>query len=286
LAVTEKRGVFKSWTVLLAIFAFSLSLLGTFLVRSGVLTSVHAFASDPTRGRFVLMLLGITVGGSLLLYAFRAPTVAGRVRYGFWSREVFLLLNNILLLVATVTVLLGTLYPLVMDALGLGKLSVGAPYFNTIFVPLTTILAALMGIGMFTRWKSTDPKRLLRELWLAALISLGLALGLPFLFGDFNAMVFIGLLAAIWIALATLRDLMAKTARREGRWHGLRQLSRSYWGMVLGHLGLGVMIVGIAGVSNYADERDLRMAPGDTVSMGRYQFQLDHIDHVEGPNFI
>src|SRR5690606_33702821 len=227
LAVTEKRGVFKSWTVLLAIFAFSLSLLGTFLVRSGVLTSVHSFASDPTRGRFVLMLLGITVGGSLLLYAFRAPTVAGRVRYGFWSREVFLLLNNILLLVATVTVLLGTLYPLVMDALGLGKLSVGAPYFNTIFVPLTTILAGLMGIGMFTRWKSTDPKRLIRELWLAALISLGLALGLPFLFGDFNGLVFIGLLAAIWIALATVRDLIAKTSRREGRWHGLRQLSRS-----------------------------------------------------------
>ena len=173
-----------------------------------------------------------------------------------------------------------------MDALGLGKLSVGAPYFNTIFVPLTTILAGLMGIGMFTRWKSTDPKRLLRELWAAALVSLVLALGLPFLFGEFNGLVFIGLLAAIWIALATVRDLLAKTSRREGRWYGLRQLSRSYWGMVLGHLGLGVMIVGIAGVSNFADERDLRMAPGDSVTMGRYVFQLDHIDHVEGPNFI
>ena len=286
LAVTEKRGIFKSWTVLLAIFVFSLSLLGTFLVRSGVLTSVHAFASDPTRGRFVLGLLGITVGASLLLYAFRAPTVSGRVSYKFWSREVFLLFNNILLLVATVTVLLGTLYPLAMDALDLGKLSVGPPYFNKIFVPLTAILSGLLGIGIFTRWKSTDPKVLLRELWLAAALSLVLALALPFLFGEFRFQVFLGLLMALWISLATFRDLWKKIQRKAGVGAGLRQLSRSYVGMVLGHLGLAISIVGICLVSNYNVERDMRMAPGDTVTMGGYQFHLKEIRHVEGPNYI
>ncbi|MDX1589338.1 MAG: heme lyase CcmF/NrfE family subunit, partial [Oleiphilaceae bacterium] len=256
LAVTEKRGIFKSWTVLLAIITFSLSLLGTFLVRSGVLTSVHAFASDPTRGQFILALLGITVVGSLLLYAFRAPAVSSRASYQLLSRETFLMLNNVFLVVATAAVLMGTLYPLILDFFGGGKISVGEPYFNFTFVPLTLVLGLIMGIGIFSRWKRTAAETLVAKVLLPAVISVLAATALPLALGfDLALMTVLGLMVAAWIATMTLRDLWERSASRRGRWQGLRRQSRSYMGMVLGHLGMALTIAGATMVSMQGVER-------------------------------
>ncbi|MGC8119366.1 heme lyase CcmF/NrfE family subunit [Marinobacter sp. VGCF2001] len=285
LAVTEKRGVFKSWTVLLAIVTFALSLLGTFLVRSGVLTSVHAFASDPERGSFLLALLGITILASLTLYAFRAPVVHVRSRYGSMSREVFLLLNNVLLVSATLLVAIGTLYPLVLDYLDLGKLSIGEPFFNTTFSPLAVATGLLMGAGIFSRWKKTDGGWLARKLLWPLAISL-VATGAVMLgYGGFTPWAFLGVFAAVWVAVATFWDLWDKSASRNGRWHGLKRQSRSYWGMVLGHLGLAMVMAGATVVSNYGIERDVRMQPGDRAMVGDYEIVFKDIGERRGPNF-
>ena len=286
LAVTEKRGVFKSWTVLLAIIAFSLSLLGTFLVRSGVLTSVHAFASDPARGAFILGLLAITLVGALTLYALRAPAVSSRATHTLLSRETFLLLNNVFLMVATVTVFLGTLYPLFMDFIGGGKLSVGAPYFNKLFVPIVSVLVAIMGVGIVSRWKDTKVEHLVKQLWLAAILSTGFALLFPFLFdGEFNASVFLGMWISFWLIAVTFKDIWNKSSSKQGRLKGLSKLGRSYIGMVFGHLGVAAAIIGICLVSNYEEERDLRLAPGDSVVVAGYEFKFDQLTHKTGPNY-
>ncbi len=285
LAVTEKRGVFKSWTVLLAIVTFALSLLGTFLVRSGVLTSVHAFASDPERGSFLLMLLGITVVGSLLLYAFRAPVVHVRSRYGSLSREIFLLLNNVLLVSATLLVAIGTLYPLVLDYLDAGKLSIGAPFFNTTFSPLAVATGLLLGAGIFSRWKKTDGGMLARKLLWPLAISLVATAAVMVNYGSFAPWAFAGVFTAIWIAVATLWDLWDKSASRQGRLHGLKRQSRSYWGMVLGHLGVAMVMAGATVVSNYGVERDVRMTPGDSAMVGDYEIVFTEIGERQGANF-
>ena len=285
LAVTEKRGVFKSWTVLLAIVTFALSLLGTFLVRSGVLTSVHAFASDPERGTFLLMLLAVTVFASLALYAFRAPVVHVRSRYGALSREVFLLLNNILLVAATLLVAIGTLYPLVLDYLELGKLSIGEPFFNLTFSPLAVATGLLLGAGIFSRWKKTDGGWLGRTLLWPLAISVVVSAAVMVGYGGFQPWAFAGVFTASWVAVATGWDLWLKSASRQGRVAGLRRLSRSYWGMVLGHLGLAMTIAGATVVSNYGIERDVRMMPGDVASVGDYQFVFTDIGERQGPNF-
>ena len=286
LAVTEKRGVFKSWTLLLAIFAFFLSLLGTFLVRSGVLTSVHAFATDPTRGMFVLVLLAIAVGGSLLLYAFKAPSVKSESSFNLVSRESFLLVNNIILTVACITVLLGTIYPLIVDALGLGKLSVGPPYFNAFFVPFMSIMTLFLGVGILSRWKQNSDK-----MWkqLAVLASLCVVIGIitPFIYGGELAWwpaVGAGLMA--WIVLTSLKDIANKIAHKSDKWAGLKGLPRSYYGMILAHLGVGITIIGIAMVTIYNEERDLRMAIGDTVKIGDYSLVFKDLREIKGPNFI
>lgn len=287
LAVTEKRGVFKSWTVLLAIIAFSLSLLGTFLVRSGVLTSVHAFASDPDRGAFILGLLAITLIGALTLYALRAPAVSSRASHTMLSRETFLLLNNVFLMVATVTVFLGTLYPLLMDFIGGGKLSVGAPYFNKLFVPIVSVLVAIMGVGIVSRWKDTKAEFLIKQLWVAALLSTLLAALFPFMFaGEFSAPVFLGMWISFWLISVTFKDIWNKSSSKSGRLKGLSKLSRSYIGMVLGHLGVAASIIGICLVSNYEEERDLRLAPGDSVTVAGYEFRFDELTHKTGPNYV
>ena len=285
LAVTEKRGVFKSWTVLLAIVTFALSLLGTFLVRSGVLTSVHAFASDPERGSFLLMLLGITVVGSLLLYAFRAPVVHVRSRYGSLSREIFLLLNNVLLVSATLLVAIGTLYPLVLDYLDAGKLSIGEPFFNTTFSPLAVATGLLLGAGIFSRWKKTDGGMLARKLLWPLAISLVATAAVMVNYGSFAPWAFAGVFTAIWIAVATLWDLWDKSASRQGRLHGLKRQSRSYWGMVLGHLGVAMVMAGATVVSNYGVERDVRMTPGDSAMVGDYEIVFTEIGERQGANF-
>ncbi|MDR5867329.1 heme lyase CcmF/NrfE family subunit [Halomonas koreensis] len=287
LAVTEKRGAFKSWTVLLAISTFSLSLLGTFLVRSGVLTSVHAFANDPSRGLFILALLGITVGLSLLLFALRAPRVSHQVGFTWLSRDALLLINNILLVIMTVTVLLGTVYPLLLDALNLGKISVGPPYFNALFVPLTVILCVFMGLGPLAHWKRTAGRDLVRRAWLAGAAALVIAALAPLAYGgEWNLKVSLGLVAALWVVLPLVRDLWEKSRHRRGRLAGLRRLSLAHWGMVVGHLGLAVTIVGVTVVSNYAVERNVRMAVGDSVQVAGYTFTMTELGSRRGPNYV
>ncbi len=286
LAVTEKRGVFKSWTVLLAIFAFSLSLLGTFLVRSGVLTSVHAFATDPERGYFILALLAITIGGSLLLYAIKAAHVKSESSFELVSRETFLLGNNILLVVVSLMVLLGTLYPLLIDALGMGKISVGPPYFNALFIPLMSILVAFMGFGMVSRWRKTKGEFLGKQLILPFIGCLILGFAFPFLYdGEFDLKVALGMVLVFWIALVSVKDVWNKISARKAKLQGLKSLSRSYYAMILAHIGVAVTVVGMTMVSIYNEERDLRMAPGDKLSFKQYEFIFDGAGKVEGPNY-
>ncbi len=284
LAVTEKRGVFKSWTVLLAIAAFSLSLLGTFLVRSGVLTSVHAFASDPERGVFILAFLLVVVGGSLTLFALRAPVVKSQVGFALWSRETLLLLNNLVLVVTASMILLGTLYPLVLDAISGAKLSVGPPYFNALFVPLMSILMLALAVGVLVRWKDT-PTRWLRGMLTPVLIGtlvLG-ALG-SFLYGELHWEVLGVFLLAAWVVLAGVRDFFDKV-RHKGLIVGAAGLNRSYWGMQLAHFGIAVCAIGVVLTSQFSAQRDLRMAPGESVELAGYQFRFEGTHHFEGPNF-
>ncbi len=287
LAATEKRGLFKSWTVLLAIFAFSLSLLGTFLVRSGVLTSVHAFATDPARGLFILLFLGIVVGGSLTLYAFRAPAVSSRVSFAWLSRESLLLVNNIIFLVATLTILFGTLFPLLMDALGLGKYSVGPPYFNTVFVPLMAVLVPFMGIGAIARWKKDKASRWQAELLAPAIIAVLCGISLPWLLDEpYNVWVALAVVLAGWLFLGLCKDLWFRIRGASRVVVGIRRLTPSYWGMFLAHTGFLVSLLGVVVASQYSIERDLKMSPGDIEPLAGYEFEfVEHVP-VRGANFI
>ncbi len=288
LAVTEKRGVFKSWTLLLAIFAFSLSLLGTFLVRSGVLTSVHAFAADPERGVFILGFLGVVVGGSLTLYAFRAPNVKSYASFGWLSREAFLLLNNILFIIAMLTILLGTLYPLIADALDWGKISVGPPYFNFFFVPLMAVISVLMGIGSMLNWKRTEVSLLKRWLSPALIASVIFAFIIPFFIGsggyEWGAVltVFLG----SWVILSMLSDLRYRLRNAQTLRSGLGKLSLSYQGMLVAHIGVAISILGVGLNTIYSDQRDLLMAPGKVVEQGGYEYHFDGVVQVKGPNYV
>ena len=285
--VMEKRNALRIWTVLLSILAFSLSLLGTFLVRSGVLSSVHAFATDPERGIFILAFLMVVVGGSLLLFAWRGPRVGVGGAFEPVSREGMLLANNVLLMVASAAVLLGTLYPLVLDALNLGKISVGPAYFNTVFVPLIAPALFLMGVGPVARWKKASlPELALRLRWAAA-VSLVTAVVTPFAFGDFTPLVGFGLFLAAWILLTAL---VAVHDRVQGlplaQWGPrLRKQGGSWYGMILAHAGVGVFVVGVTLVGGYETEQDLRMEVGSTASAGGYDFRLVELRDVQGPNY-
>lgn len=287
LIVTEKRGCFKNWTVLLAIAAFSLSLLGTFLVRSGVLTSVHAFATDPARGIFVLAFLAVVIGTSLALFAWRAPKVGLGGSFDLLSRESFLLINNVLLVVASATVLLGTLYPLLMDALGLGKISVGPPYFNAVFVPVMLPLLCLMGLGPFVRWKQDQFSRLLNLRWLLG-VSLVLALALFAALGGGSPMVAVSLLLSVWIILTVKFHFYQRTMLTQGNTSALRALFRQplhFWGMHCAHAGIAVFVIGVTLVSTYSDEKDIRMVAGDTLELQGYTFRFNGVDPLKGPNY-
>ncbi len=288
LAVTEKRGGFKSWTVLLAISAFSLSLLGTFLVRSGVLTSVHAFATDPKRGIFILIFLAIVIGGSLLLYAWRAKQVGLGGKFDVVSRESLLLSNNVLLVVAAGSVLLGTLYPLFVDALGMGKLSVGPPYFNSVFVPLMVPAVFLMGVGPIARWKKASLPELAVRLRWAFLASVAAALTLPFVLGTWKPLVSLGLMLALWIVFTAFLNIWERVRSTTGKlnvFQKLRAQSRSYYGMQLAHIGVAVFIVGVTIVTGYQSEQDVRMGIGQTVDAGGYTFRFNGVSNVMGPNY-
>ena len=285
LAATEQRDSFKRWPLLLAIFTFSLSLLGTVLVRSGVLTSVHAFSNDPSRGSVILMLLLVTTGGSLLLYGWRAPRLSSQVTFSWLSRDVFLLINTALMLLMMLTVLLGTLYPIALEALGLGHISVGPPYFNLVLQPLGILLCVAMGIAPLLRWKSM-PAALLwcRSQWL-----LGAALVLGALLSwhemqRFNAWVTLAAVLAVWVSLPLARDASLAVVHAGGL-RGLRRLSRSYYGMMLGHIGLAFVVLGVAIVSNASVERDVRMLQGVAVEVGGYDFMLTGVRRQDGPNY-
>lgn len=287
LAVTEKRGSFKNWTVLLAIIAFSLSLLGTFLVRSGVLTSVHAFATDPRRGLFILVFLAMVIGGSLLLYAWRAPKVGLGGRFSLFSRESMLLVNNVLLLAAAATVLLGTLYPLFLDALDLGKISVGPPYFEAVFVPLMIPVLLLMAVGPFVRWKEAGFKDVLLRLRWIALAALLFALGAALLFAP-SPMVVIGITLAIWVLIATASHLVERLRHAPAGtsiWQRMASQPRSYWGMLVAHAGIGIFVVGVTLVKGMETANDAGMRIGDTVSAGEYTFQFLDVKEIKGPNY-
>jgi cytochrome c-type biogenesis protein CcmF len=276
--VTEKRGSFKAWTVLLAIAAFSLSLLGTFLVRSGVLTSVHAFASDPARGVFILCFLAVVVGASLTLFAWRAPAVTLGGSMGMVSRESFMLLNSVFLVVATGAVLLGTLYPLIIDALNMGKLSVGPPYFNLVFAPLMVPLLFILVPGTVARWREANVRDILMELRWVGSAALLLGLGLPFALGNWSAGTALGIFLGMWVALGSLHNVVERL-RKPGRIGG------SFWGQHLAHFGLAVLVLGVTGVKSYEVERDVRMGLGDTVSIAPYTFRLVDMVDVNGPNY-
>ena len=283
LAVAEKRGAFKAWTILLAIAAFSLSLLGTFLVRSGVLTSVHAFATDPARGIFILVFLGLVIGGSLALFGWRAGQVGFSGRFDRFSRETLLLGNNVLFAAAAGAVMLGTLYPLAIDALGLGKLSVGTPYFEAVFVPLMAPVVLLMGVGPLARWKSASLAEVAQRLKWPALASVAAALLLPLLAGRFSLGVAFGLFLAAWIFTSTAVLLLQRLRSGAGQ---LARSSRSFWGMVTAHVGIGIFIVGVTMVRGYETERDVKMSIGEHVEVGGYRFTFRGVGEVSGPNYV
>ncbi len=285
LAVTEKRGAFKAWTVLLAIFAFSLSLLGTFLVRSGVLTSVHAFATDPARGVFILLFLVVVVGGSLLLFAWRASQIRSSVKFDLVSRETGLLLNNVILVVACCSVLLGTLYPLAIDALGIGKISVGPPYFNSVFVPITVPLVALIGIGALTRWRKDTGRRLVARLGLSFIFSVVAGLLLTLLAPQFTWGAALALVLAIWVTLSTLQWVIDRRTAGRPMLQAVSNISRSGWGMILGHLGVAIFVLGVTLTTIYSEEKDLRLEPGQAYSMGGYDFLFKGAKQSKGPNY-
>ena len=277
LAVTEKRGGFKSWTVLLAITAFSLSLLGTFLVRSGVLTSVHAFATDPKRGIFILIFLSLVVGSSLALYAWRAPKSTMGGKFSLSSRETLILLGNVFLVVSAGSVLLGTLYPLLIDALHLGKISVGPPYFNSVFVPIMIPLLVLMGIGPWANWKNTDLLAIIKRLWIAGIVAILAGIAIPLMMGEFTWLASIGFLLAFWVIASGCLQLIRQAK--------VGKPTRSFIGMQFAHLGIAVFVIGVTMVGAYQEEKDVRMLAGETVSVGGYQIQLEGVRSVPGPNY-
>jgi cytochrome c-type biogenesis protein CcmF len=288
LAVTEKRGGFKSWTVLLAIAAFSLSLLGTFLVRSGVLTSVHAFANDPKRGVFILGFLTAVIGGSLALYAWRAKQVGLGAKFDLLSRESLLLTNNVVLVVAAGSVLLGTLYPLFMDALNLGKLSVGPPYFNAVFVPLMAPAMFLIGVGPIARWKQAKlPEIAVRLRW-ALVISLISAVAIPFLMGGWQWRASLGMLLAVWIVATAILNIWSRIRTGSGELSLIDRIkapSRGFYGMHLAHLGVAAFVAGVTVVTGYQTEKDVRMNIGEVVNAGGYEVRLENVTQLRGPNY-
>ncbi|MBA2655078.1 MAG: heme lyase CcmF/NrfE family subunit [Gammaproteobacteria bacterium] len=277
LIVAEKRNVFKAWTVLLAVCTFSLSLMGTFLVRSGILVSVHAFAIDPTRGAFILYFLVAVVGGSLLLYAWRGHTIQNSGVFQLWSRETMLLTNNVLLTSCMLTVLLGTIYPLIIDGLGLGKLSVGPPYFNAVFIPLVVPILFMMGIGPALHWKESRVSLVVKRFKYTLPISLLLALILPlWMTGKFHVGILIGLMLAFWVIIATLQHSVVVSKPH---------FSTKRLGMMIAHMGFGICVIGIVVSSVYSVQRDIRMSPNDVLKIGPYAITFEKVIGGEGPNY-
>jgi cytochrome c-type biogenesis protein CcmF len=282
LAVTERRGLFKSWTLLLAISTFSLSLLGTFLVRSGIIVSVHAFATDPTRGFFILGFLAVVVVGALALYAWRAPGLDSNVGFSVLSRETFLLLNNVLLVVATTLVLLGTLAPLVVEMLNGGKISIGPPWFEIAFLIPMVPLVLLLGVGMHTAWRKQHAGPWMKLLRIPLIAALVIGVVLPLLFyGRVSLMLVVGCFAAAWIVITSLIQPYRSWRRKDGA----AGITRSALGMSIAHLGMGFFVIGVTIVSAFGVESDRAMRVGETLEVAELEFELRELRQVAGPNY-
>ena len=287
LAVTEKRGSFKAWTVLLAILAFSLCLLGTFLVRSGILVSVHAFASDPTRGLYILAYLVVVIGGSLTLYAYKGNQIRSRDNAERYSRETLLLLNNILLMTALCVVFLGTLLPLVHKQLGLGSISIGAPFFDQMFLIIMTPFALLIGIGPLVKWRRDQFSEIRTPVVVSVIVMAIAGFALPyFLQNKLTVSAVLGTMMSVIIVLLSLYEMKQRATHRESFFKGITKLSRSHWGMILAHLGVAMTVWGIAFSQNFSVERDVRMAVGDTVQIANYDFKFAGVSDENGPNYM
>ena len=287
LAVTEKRGSFKAWTVLLAILAFSLCLLGTFLVRSGILVSVHAFASDPTRGLYILAYLVVVIGGSLTLYAYKGNQIRSRDNAERYSRETLLLLNNILLMTALCVVFLGTLLPLVHKQLGLGSISIGAPFFDQMFLIIMTPFALLLGIGPLVKWRRDQFSEIRTPVVVSVIVMAITGFALPyFLQNKLTVSAVLGTMMSVIIVLLSLYEMKQRATHRESFFKGITKLSRSHWGMILAHLGVAMTVWGIAFSQNFSVERDVRMAVGDTVQIANYDFKFAGVSDENGPNYM
>ena len=287
LSVTEKRGSFKAWTVLLAILAFSLCLLGTFLVRSGILVSVHAFASDPTRGLYILAYLVVVIGGSLTLYAYKGNQIRSRDNAERYSRETLLLLNNILLMTALCVVFLGTLLPLVHKQLGLGSISIGAPFFDQMFLIIMTPFALLLGIGPLVKWRRDQFSEIRTPVVVSVIVMAIAGFALPyFLQNKLTVSAVLGTMMSVIIVLLSLYEMKQRATHRESFFKGITKLSRSHWGMILAHLGVAMTVWGIAFSQNFSVERDVRMAVGDTVQIANYDFKLAGVSDANGPNYM
>jgi len=286
LAVTEKRDQMKAWTVLLAILAFALSLLGTFLVRSGVLVSVHAFATDPARGVFILSFLAIVLGIAFTLYAWRAPKFVSQADFTLFSREGLLLLNNVFLVVAATAVLLGTLYPLVIDALNAGKVSVGPPYFNAVFLPLTAPLAVLVGLASAVGWKRAKAGEVWKRVRVPAVLAVLAGLLLPWALGHRTLMLAIGGgMLGLWVLVSSAQEIVRRVRAKRDRWQGFVQIPRAVWGMTIAHIGLGVWVLGVTFVSLYSVEKDVRLGPGQAATLSGYDFLFQGTIPRRGPNY-
>ena len=287
LAMTEKRGMFKNWTVLLAILAFSGSLLGTFITRSGLLTSVHAFASDPSRGFFILGILGLAVGGALLLFALRAPLMKSEFGFDLVSREIFLLVNNVILVVASASIFLGTLFPMVYQAVTGDLISIGPPYFNAIFVPLMIILVLFLGVGPLSRWKRTSPAYLIQQLGKVAMAGVVVGVVLPFIILlEFSLAATLAVALGAWITLSIVKDISNKVSNKITIWQGLGSLSLSYYGMQAAHFGIAVMFVGVGLTSYFSSEKSVLLQPGQSTELDAYSFTFMQSTPVTGPNYI
>ena len=287
LAMTEKRGMFKNWTVLLAILAFSGSLLGTFITRSGLLTSVHAFASDPSRGFFILAILGLAVGGALLLFALRAPLMKSEFGFDLVSREIFLLVNNVILVVASASIFLGTLFPMVYQAVTGDLISIGPPYFNAIFVPLMIILVLFVGVAPLSRWKRTSPAYLIQQLSKVAMAGLVVGVVLPFIILlEFSLAATLAVALGAWLTLSIVKDISNKVSNKITIWQGLGSLSLSYYGMQAAHFGIAVMFVGVGLTSYFSSEKSVLLQPGQSTELDAYSFTFMQSTPVTGPNYI
>ena len=289
LAVTEKRAAFKSWTVLLSILAFSLSLLGTFLVRSGVLVSVHSFASDPARGVYILAFMAVVVGGSLTLYAWRAVKFSSVGRFEVVSKETMLLINNVLLVVAMLTILIGTLYPLFEDALGMPKSSVGPPYFSAVFVPLMLPLVVLMGVGPVAKWRRANLKDLFNNLKVMLVIGIVVGIVLPLaIYRDTSIMTAIGIAVGAWAILTSLYAIGRLISNRESNTSilkAVKKIPRAMYGMMLAHLGIGIFIFGVVLTSAFSSQKEVGVRMGQAVELAGYAFTLQQVIPVTGPNY-